>query len=70
MIVAITDNFTIKQFGHGHFFTIQNYHTLENTMLEKDDANIFQSELDNIDNMCKDDADKENKLDTLCHKYL
>lgn len=66
----ITDTYTIKQAGFGDMFTVQNYHTLDNALLTGEEAELFNLELDNIVNLCKDEDELDNKLDILCGQFV
>lgn len=67
--VTVTDTYTIKTFCRGTMFTIQNYHNLDNTLIQGEDAELFNLELDNIFN-CSNMNEVDNKLDILCGQFL
>lgn len=61
-ILHQTKNYKISSFNHGQYFTIEDLNSNEDTMLQDEDASVFQVELDN--------AHTEANLDAICSQYL
>lgn len=67
--LAITDSHVIKQAGNS-IYSLLNFITGDETVLEDDLANIFSSELDYIFNSTIQGRARDSRLDGLCDRYL
>lgn len=69
-VVKITDTYTVKKFGIDKFYSIQDYHTLDYSYLEGEEAELFEMELEGIYSSSHNDNEFDNKLDILCGQYV
>jgi hypothetical protein len=69
MILAITDNYIVKNFGVDTYH-IEDYNTLDQCVLQGIDGSIFKCEVDSIDAIAKTPEEKLSRIDTLCMSYL
>lgn len=68
--IATTENYKINSFANGAYLTIENTNSGEDTLLQDEDASIFNEEYRSVIDSTSNVRETDRKIDILCSQYL